>query len=69
MGAGMAAESPLLRLSRVDPSLKDIDLCIGPGTIARHRAGAEPGENGVGVFADIIVGPQIEGEAQRLRAK
>ena len=40
----------------VDPSLEHVDLLTGPGSVAGHRAGLQPFEDGLGVLADVGAG-------------
>jgi hypothetical protein len=46
--------------------LEEVDLRLGPRAIARHGAGPEAGEDGVGVLADVVVGPEVEMGPHRL---
>src|SRR5215471_14902036 len=50
----------------VGPALEDLDLLGGPGAVAGHRALLKPGEDVGGTGADVVEGPQVEGEAHRL---
>jgi hypothetical protein len=51
--------------SRFDPALKQIDLLVRPGSIAWHRAAAQPPQDGVGIFANVVVRPEIKRECHR----
>jgi hypothetical protein len=46
--------------SRFDPALKQIDLLVRPGSIAWHRAAAQPPQDGVGMCANVVVRPEIK---------
>src|ERR1700745_212513 len=48
------------------PALEHVDLLGVPGSVAGHRAVAEPLEDGVRVLLDVVEGPEIEGELHRL---
>jgi hypothetical protein len=61
-----ATDQGSLLLSAFDPALEEVDLCSGPGAIARHGAVAEACEDGVGVSADVVEGPQVEAGLHRL---
>src|SRR5699024_9479325 len=50
----------------LDPLTEDRDALGGPGSVAWHRAGLEPVEDGVGVGRDVVERPEIEGEAHRI---
>ena len=45
----------LSRLLVLDPVLEPVDLRLGPGAVARHASGADNGQDGVGVGADIVI--------------
>ena len=49
-----------LRLSALDPLLEKVDLRFRPCAVARHAAVCHGGEDGFGVAADVVVGPQVE---------
>jgi len=66
--ASSAAGQCLRRLPALDPMLEEVDLCRGPGAIARHRALSEACEDGIGVLADVVVGPEVEAGRHRLSA-
>jgi hypothetical protein len=58
---------PLLRgLAGVEPPAEDGDALRGPCSVAWHRAGLEPFEDGVGAGRDVVEGPEIEREAHRI---
>src|SRR6266404_7517712 len=43
------------RFAALGPASEEFDLRFGPCSVARHRAGLEAGEDGVGVLADVVV--------------
>jgi hypothetical protein len=48
------------------PAREDVDLLLGPGAGAGHGAGLQLVEDGLGVLADIVMGPQVKGKPHRL---
>ena len=61
-----SSSDDLCGFAGVDPAAEDGDTLGGPCSVARHRAGLEPVEDGVGVRRDVVEGPEIEGEAHRV---
>src|SRR5260370_5044921 len=53
-------------LAGVGPSLEDVGLGAGPGTVAGHRPGTQAAQDGIGVRADVAVGPHVEREPHGL---
>src|SRR5271154_1006196 len=48
------------------PALQDGDAPGRPAAIARHRSGAQPLEDGVGMSAYVVVGEEVERETHRV---
>src|SRR4051812_24868444 len=49
----------------VDPAPEDVDPVGRPGAVAGHRAVLQPLQDVGGVPADVVGGPQVEGEEHR----
>src|SRR5512132_784390 len=60
---------PVMHLSGfagVDPPAEHGDTLLGPRSVAWHRAGLEPLEDGIGVGRDVVDGPEVEGPTHRV---
>lgn len=57
---------PLWALSGSEPAFERLDLVGRPSAVAGHRPGAQLLGDGVGVTADVVVIPQVEGELHGL---
>src|SRR5262249_54891615 len=55
------------RFAGIDPALEGVDLIFRPRAVAGHRPGAHSGEDVVGVSADVVRRPEVEGELHRLQ--
>jgi hypothetical protein len=52
-------------LAAFDPAPEELDLLLRPGDVAGHGSVFEAAEDGVGVLADVVVRPEIEGPLHR----
>ena len=60
------AGDDLCGFAGVDPAAEDGYTLGGPCSVARHRAGVETMEDGVGVRRDVLEGPEIEAGTHRV---
>src|SRR6201999_126945 len=65
-GAAASRAGALARLAGFDPPPEDSDTLGRPRSVAGHRPGLEPAEDGVGVCRDLLGRPEIEGETHRV---
>lgn len=59
--SGSLARRPLL-----DPASEEVDLILRPGSVARHRAVLELGEDPGGGVPDVVMRPEVEVRLNRL---
>jgi hypothetical protein len=64
--ARQPTSDPSARFPALGPAPEELDLLLRPRAVAGHGAGLKAAEDGVGVTADIFVGPEIECELHRL---
>ena len=60
------AGDDLCGFAGVDPAAEDGDTLGGPCSVARHHAGVETLQDGVGVRRDVLEGPEIETGTHRV---
>src|SRR2546430_3559431 len=66
MPPSIPVNDSLRSLARLDPGAERGDLLVGPGAVAGHVALLEALQDGLGVLLDVLVAPQVEGEAHAL---
>src|SRR5579862_6697760 len=50
----------------IDPASEEVEPILRPGTVARHRAGLERGEDPGGGVPDVVVGEEVEVRLHRV---